>query len=54
MKVIKLEKRKYDLFLCDDCKSITAFSKNTGDGHKCPVCNSPIFMRIGTYKFDKL
>lgn len=53
MPKIKMKKQKYDLFLCHNCKNITAYRKGTGDGHKCPICNSPIFVCIGTYKFDK-
>jgi DNA-directed RNA polymerase subunit RPC12/RpoP len=49
---IELQKRKFDLFLCFDCKHISAYSENTGEGLKCPVCNSPIVINLGTYAFD--
>lgn len=55
---IKLERKKYDLFLCVKCKNITAFKEDCGkgyfgEGNNCPVCHNPLIMKIGTYKFDK-
>jgi len=51
---IKLIKKTYDLFLCHDCKNITAYGKDIGDGHKCPICNSPMFIPIGNYKLNEI
>ena len=49
---IKLRKRKFDLFLCFDCKQVTAYSEGTGDGLRCPACSSPLNVYLGTYEYS--
>ena len=50
---VRLDKRKYELWKCLDCKNITAYTPHLGDGRMCPVCGGNIFISIGIYKRDR-
>ncbi len=43
-----------DMFRCRDCGRTTSYPPRTGDGRRCPFCDSRLFFYIGTYAREKI